>query len=233
MDVRSGNQYIEDLETINISMNKYQLGGLRCKFCIAYLLSKRSFAFKNNRVAFVIVAELRRLGRKKSVIEKIMMKWAHSLVLPMRDRTIDKAIQSCFNKEYITRCGNEILSSYCVCEDLCPMNMDDSDKKKNPIKSYRQFYLNGWQRKLNNSDVLLYLGLINYELANGYNAGDLMYMNYYQINNNSGVSIPSIKKALMRLENTKLIEVKFGKPLKWQKIGTSVKRIMPIPMPKY
>lgn len=201
-----------------------------CVIKIMKGLPKGSFP---NRVTggLIIASELRRIGLSKEKVSDVVIDWNTKNQPPLPISKIASIVRSSYKREYKYSCNNENLKVNCVGKSFCSFHKAFSKHRK--YYNNRVFLDLGWQMFLSNSaKSVYYISLLELERRLGVGAGGRIITNYRKIAYFSGVSIKIIKKALTELNNKGLLtELRIGSRKRHGRIGTQIRRKIPIPTP--
>ena len=221
-----------NLETIKDATRKFTLPEF-IKPCVSLMLND-NFEGSRDRVAYIIATELRRVGKRPEVTEKILAEWDRDNVPPLGISKIRCKIRSAYKTDYTFGCNNEpIILEYCekVNKDFCQYHKEIFPQKR--IGSDRDFIKYGWQNHLTPGARLVYfMALPELEKRRGLRAGERLFASHREIAKACGVSLDRIGKILEKLADKGLIKYKTGEPYRWRVEASGIQRIIPIPKPK-
>lgn len=203
------------------------------KPCIALMLENsycRGDSPNRNTAALIIACELNRIGLEQASIEYRLRLWNERNDPPLKRSELLKAIRNAITGKYDYGCNNTYLEPTCMGKDVCPHYKGVKSNRR--TYNNRTFIKYHWPQYLSNVAIITYyLTLVELERRKQVGPSGKIFTSYREINEISGLSHQSIKKALLELEHFGLIKLKIGYSQVWLHRGTEIQRIIPIPKP--
>ena len=174
-----------------------------------------------------LTAELLRLGMDEQEIEARLNEWNRSHSPPLRQAEFRRAVKNGIAYKYDYSCEHPILSYFCIGCD-CPVHKR-KEQRNRKVQNFR-FLDYGWQNLLTKRQTLLYLCALPYlEIKRRVGPGGTIIANHWQIGKACGIPVKRMGEDLQVLADFRLIEYTPGKPQKWKRQASVIKRRLPIP----
>lgn len=230
----NADEELKGLEEVRGATKKFILPEFM-KPCVARILNnsfEKGGVESRNRIAYVIAIEFRRIGKERSVAEKILNQWNDKNDPPLNYSEIRGVIKSAWKKDYTFGCNKEpIVLDFCIGKETCGYYKQiQGDHNKG---SDGDFFKYGWPKVLLPAQRCVYgLAIPEIEKVRGLKPGSLIYTSHREISKFSGIVLGRVGEILESLRDKhRLIEYKPGQPYRWRVQGSEIRRKMPIPRP--
>lgn len=219
---------LEKMEEFEKTRSKLRLPP-KVKPCIIQLLNGASLGAKDGDNPFIIACELFRVGRNKKQIEMTLSR------VGVREIKIRRAVKSALTGRYSFGCPTLEERGLCLYKSRFECWWHEEIPRKSQ-KSWRErdFWRYRWPKRLKPSEVVVYWGLKELEKKRRFIAGTTLWCTWHEIAELTGISHPTVGKALEKLKEVGLIHYSPGKRREkgLKSLQSTVQRIIPIPKSK-
>lgn len=197
--------------------------------CIACMLTNWKITEFNDKVAIVVICELKHAGMPEERTRKFLNNLNRQNKKPLPEEDLQIKIKRSYNNtQYKFECyKSAFLRKYCIGKS-CPVGNPDFKARKNILLELNEL---DWHKFLSDKAFKIYTYVLPILEMRKSNFGGRVIASYRQIAHESGIPYQKVGLYLLELYLHGLINFQPGESTNYMQVASTIQRVYPLPLP--